>query len=306
MLKFTIPPRLGAVLGLATLLACFLAAPPVLAQEFDCQAHINYEQLQGNDFTFLDQLDDRIMEYVNNNVWTRDQFEDVERIDCTINVTLDKALSLTSFSGRIIVAMWRPIYGTAQFTTVVQFTDPNLQFNYTQGSPLVFDLEHYDPLTSVIDFYAYVMLGYDYDTFDAFGGTRYFETARRIAERAQSVGAQGWLEIGSDQGRLNLVSQLLDARYKPLRQAYFDYHYGGLDHFLIETDAARLRVYNVVESLNTLVHNLARSYSTDLFFATKYTELRAIFQDSQIQNQAYAMLTEVDPAHMSEYNKLTQ
>lgn len=306
MLKSAIQPRLSAVLGFVTLLVSFVAIAPARAQEFNCRANVNYSQLQGNDFTFLGQLGDRITEYVDNTIWTQDHFQDVERIDCTIEITLDKAISLTSFSGRIIVAMRRPIYGTAQYTTVVQFTDPNLQFNYTQGTPLVYDLDHYDPLTSVINYYAYVMLGYDYDTFSAFGGTRYFEAARRIAERAQSIGAPGWLEIGSDQGRLNLVSQLLDARYKPLRQAYFDYHFGGLDHFLVETDVSRQRVYDVVETLRGLVRNVARSYSTDLFFSAKYAELTAIFKDSKVQNQAYAVLTEVDPAHMTEYNKLTQ
>lgn len=288
------------------LVALLLPVGGALAQEFECNVSVDYTQLQGSDFTFLNELDERIEEYINDNVWTQDRFEDLERIDCELKLTLDAAVSLTSFRGKLAVSMRRPIYGTSQATTVVQFLDPDISFNYTQGTSLTFDLERHDPLTSVLNFYAYLMLGYDYDTFSEFGGTQHFETARRIAEIGQNSGSPGWLAVGGDQGRMNLVSQILDTRYRPLRQAYFTYHYGGLDHFVIETEVARQRVFEMLQGLRELQQNVSRSYAIDAFFMAKYAELTAVFSGSELSNQAYQLLSQVDPAHMTKYNELVR
>lgn len=283
-----------------------LLASPAAAQEFNCSVTVNYSTLSGNDFSYLQELEQRIEEYFNHQRWTEDRFEEYERIDCTVQITFEEAITLTSFKARLIIASRRPIYGATQFSTVVQFNDPEWQFNYVQGGPIIFDLERYDALTSVLDFYAYVMLGYDYDTFSELGGTRYFERARRIAELAQAQSAPGWSQIGSDRGRANLISQILDPRYRPLRKAYFDYHFQGLDHFVSKTEAARASVMSVLEVLATLNEEVSRQFVFDLFFSAKYQELTALFKDAPQRSQAYAVLSQLDPAHMTEYNQLLQ
>lgn len=299
------PHRLFAALIVAVLLG-FGAARPAAAQEFNCSVTVDYSNLAGSDFTFLGEMKDRIEEYFNQQVWTDDRFLESERIECTAQVIFEEAVSLTSFRARLIVASRRPIYNTTQYSTVVQFNDSEWQFNYAQGQPLVFDLETYDPLTSVLDFYAYVMLGYDYDTFSELGGTPHFDAARRIAERAQSQSAPGWSQIGSDRGRMKLISQILDPRFRVLRKAYFDYHFAGLDHFVTETQSARTSVFNVLETLNDFFDEVSRQYAIDLFFSAKSSELASVFQGSQLSSQAYDLLTQLDPAHMSDYGVLVR
>jgi hypothetical protein len=122
---------------------------------------------------------------------------------------------------------------------VLQVNDSEWQFEYAQGTPLTFDVERYNALTSVLDFYAYVMLGYDYDTFSELGGAPHFQKARRIAELAQSQNATGWSAAGDDRNRIALITQLLDPRFVPLRKAYFQYHFGGLDHFVGQKNSTR-------------------------------------------------------------------
>ena len=289
------------------LVGLFCVLPrPAAAQEFDCDVSVNYQQLSGNEFGFLDELEERIEEYINDRAWTQDTFLEQERINCQIQVTFEEALSLTSFRARLVVATRRPIYGTPSVTTVVQFNDENWQFNYAQGAPLIFNLEAYDPITSVLDYYAYIMLGYDYDTFSAMGGTPHFEQARRIVDRAISAGAGGWSEIGNQRTRQSLVTQLLDRRFDPLRQAYFGYHYGGLDRFVAETEAARQNVLAVLQDLDALYDEVSRSYVIDLFFSAKYQELAALFEESQLSGPAYDLLSQLDASHLSEYNRLMQ
>lgn len=282
-----------------------IAAPRAAsAQEFDCTIDLDFSTLTGSDYGFLNDLEQRVDEYINQRSWTEHRFRENERIQCTISIVVEEALSLTSFRARLIVALRRPIYNTTQHTTVVQFNDPDWQFNYAQGQPLVFNLEQYDALTSILDFYAFVLLGYDYDTFSREGGTRYFEQARRIAERAQSQAATGWSQIGSDRGRMSLITQILDPRFEPLREAYFDYHFGGLDRFAADTDAARTTILGVLESLDGLFDQVSRQYALDLFFSAKYTELPDIFDGWGRGADAYDILTQLDPAHTSDYEQI--
>ncbi len=276
----------------------------VRAQEFDCSVTVNYSNLTGSDFGFLDELERRAEEYVNQRSWTEHRFRENERIECTMQIAVEEAISLTSFRARLVVALRRPIYNTTQHTVVVQFNDPNWQFNYAQGQPLTFNLERYDPLTSVLDYYAYVMLGYDYDTFSLEGGTPYFRQARRIAERARSQSAPGWSEVGSDRSREALVTQIMDPRFEPLREAYFNYHFGGLDRFVADTDASRATILGVLESLDALFDDVSRQYVLDLFFSVKYAELPDIFDGWSRGAEAYDLLTRLDPAHTSDYEEL--
>jgi hypothetical protein len=149
------------------------------------------------------------------------------------------------------------------------------------------------------------MLGYDYDTFSAFGGDLHFQKARRIQELAQAQSALGWDALGGGR-RASIVQQLLDPRFKPLREAYFTYHFDGLDHFLQDPQSARQKVLEVIGAMQTLYDELSRQYTLDRFFSAKYQELTAIFKDSNLRSQAYALLREVDASHSASYDTLVQ
>ena len=272
------------------------------AQEFDCTVEVDYSQLSGSEYTFLSNLDEQVENYINNRSWTEDRFLKHERIDCQMQIILEEATSLTDFQARLILSMRRPIYNTTQYSTVVQINDSPWQFSYTQGSSLTYSPERYDPLTSVIDFYAYIMLGYDYDTFSELGGSPYFAQAQRIAQMARTAQAPGWSQVGQEQGRWSLISQLTDAQYRPLRRAYYSYHFGGLDHFVEDTEAARATILEVLRNLRSFSENVSRQYLMDLFFSAKATELAAIFEGSDMRSEAYALLTTLDSS--SEYERL--
>lgn len=273
------------------------------AQELDCTVSVNYSSLSGSDFSRLSELEPLIQEYLNDHRWTDDRFQAHERIDCSFNLTFVGNPSVDQFNVRLTVVSRRPIYGTMQFSPVIQHMDNNWSFTYVENQSLVHDLNRHDPLTSVLDFYAYLILGYDYDTFSELGGTPYFDQARSIAELAQSSGGPGW-DPNATQSRGALIDQILDPTMEPLRAAYFQYHYHGLDHFTSETESARKAMFEAVSSINELLRNVSSNYAISLFFSTKYEELTAAFQQGDLQNQAYQVLLEADPSHSSTYNQL--
>jgi hypothetical protein len=299
-------PRVALTFTAVWLSLFAFAASPATAQEFNCRVDVNYQNLTGSDFSFLQELRQEIFQYINQRTWTEDRYLDFERIECSISLFFQEAVSLTNFRVRLVIATSRPIYGTTTTTTVVQLNDEDWRFEYTRGTPLIHDIDRFDPLTSVLDFYAYIMLGYDYDTFSELGGTRYFDQARLIAELARSSGAAGWTQLGGDRSRGELIAQLQDPRFRPLRRAYFDYHFHGLDVFTSDADAARTAVLGVLDELKSLNDEVSRAYVTDIFFSAKFKELAALFEDSQQRAQAYDLLTELDPSHLSDYGSLIQ
>lgn len=278
----------------------------VHAEEFACRVQVDRSQLSGSEFSYLDDLERRIEEYLNTRDWTDDRYLPFERIACSMQVILLESVGLSEFRARVVVTSRRPIYGTAQSTVVTRISDSEWQFEYSRGTSLNFDLERYNALTSVLDFYAFVMLGYDYDTFSELGGTDYFEQARRVAEQAEGNGDPGWSAVGSQRNRRELINDLLDQRHRSLRQAYYQYHLNGLDRFVDEPEAARSVMIDALETIEELDRAVSDSYPLSLFFDTKYRELAAAFSDGEFGNRAYNLLTTIDPSHSSEYNALVE
>jgi len=294
-------------LGIALLLtAACVGSRATVAQELSCQVEIDRSQLSGSEFSFLDDLERQIREYMNTQTWTEDRFLSHERITCSLQIILLESISLSEFRARMVVTSRRPIHGTSQSTVVTRINDSEWQFEYGRGTSLQFDLEQYNALTSVLDFYAYILLGYDYDTFSELGGTPHFETARRVATRAENSGDPGWSSVSSQQNRRQLIDDLLSQRHQPLRRIYYQYHLQGLDRFVQAPEKARASILDVVETLQTLDQDLSNSYPLALFFSTKYQELTAVFSQGDLQNRAYNLLTQIDPSHSSQYNRLVE
>ncbi len=292
----------------ATLVILLVWPRLVSAQEFNCTVAVDHTTLEGSTstYSFLDQLGPIIEEYINRNVWTEDRVEQEERIECTINIQFLEALSLTRFRTNIIIASKRPIYGTIQTSNVLRIIDEGWTFSYAEGTPLLFDKDRFDQMATLLDYYANILLAYDYDTFEEFGGTQYFEEARRLADLGKNESALGWATLGGDRSRGDIVSEMLDPSFQKLRQTYYLYHFDGLDKFVFETDAARQSVLAALKGLQELAESRSRSYTIDLFFSAKSQELAAVFQDSRESTDAYDILVDIDTAHLSDYNSLVK
>jgi len=303
----TVSKGLTARWGVLLVCALVLVAP-ARAQELSCRVQIDDSQISGaeSEFDFLDDLQRQIQEYMNTRSWTDDRYLSHERISCSMQIVILESVSLSEFRARLIVTARRPIYGTSQSTVVARINDPEWRFEFSRGASLNYDLDRYDPLTSVLDFYAYLILGYDYDTFSPLGGTSHFQTAQTVADQAEGSGDPGWSSVGTQQNRVQLLSNLLAPRHEPLRRVYYEYHRQGLDRFVQETDAARQKMMEVLKTLQTLTDRLSRSFALTLFFSTKNEELTAIFAGSDMESQAHSLLVQMDPSHSSQYDRLTE
>jgi hypothetical protein len=179
-------------------------------------------------------------------------------------------------------------------------------FDYTQGAALTSNRDVYDPITTLLDYYVLLIIGYDYDSFSEFGGTPYFERARIAADLAKNASGTGWSKLGGERGRTTIVEELLDPRFRDVRIAYYTYHLKGLDLFVSKLEDARLNVLEAVKAMKTVYDSNARSYVMDLFFSVKYKELVEILRESPVGAEAYDMLAELDLQHVSDYQVLIE
>lgn len=285
-------------------LALALLALPVGADaaEFDCVVTVDYRSLGRTDVNYLDDLKTQIERYVNERSWTSDRYEANERIACSIQVQVTQAVSQTDFRGIYTMTTRRPIYGSTQQTTTMVVSDRAWTFRFVPGTQLAFDPQRYDPITSLVNYYVYLALGYDYDTFAPLGGTAYFERAREVLQVSRSQGE--WLESNDPDDRGNLVTTLLDARFQPLRQAYFDLHFNVLDTFVDAPDVARAAALESLRAIHQVYEQVSKQAVLDVLLLAKGRELVDMLESSPLSGDAYSLLSAMDPANQTVYSRL--
>lgn len=301
-----LPPSMSlTILTVVLAIGSSALIQPAGAQELDCRVQVDYSQIAGTDRSALDELESRMADYLNRRSWTSHRVQSSERIGCRLQVIIQDEPSTGTYRARVVVSSRRPVYGTAQSTPVLRLNDPEWTFSYSRGESLVHNLNRYDPLASVLDFYAFLILGMDFDTFAEHGGTSYLEQSRSISDRARSdPSSTGWDSFGSDRNRSDFIEALLSSRHRDFRGIVFRYHYEVLDRYTEDPEAAQATALDLLQEVAEMEDRLGRTYVFDHFFSSKYQELGAVFRGGSQRQQARALLTRIDPSHSSTYNDL--
>lgn len=277
------------------------------AQEFNCEVTVNSRQISGSAYEYVSELEGELENYINRNRWTDDRFEEHERIRCQIQVVLTSVDEQFNYTAETAFSVRRPIYNTIQESAALVLSDNNWAFGYPRNKNLVFDELQFDDLTSLIDFYMYVILGYDYDSFAELGGSEFYREAQDIFELGRNSGASGWgRSIGAQRNKNGLISDLTNPNYQPLREAYYRYHRFGLDQFTLNSQQSIREIIDALSIMEETKRRTSNNYLFDIFFDTKYTEIVAMLQAADVQTrlEAYNLLRDVDPSHSSSYERL--
>lgn len=276
----------------------------IIAQELDATVTINVEQLPTDARDRLDKFANQIQNYLNNTKFTQKAWEG-ERIKCSFNIFFNSSNDETSYSAQMVVASQRPIEGTKFGSLMMSIMDNTWSFKYEKNQAMYFNQANFDPLTSLLDFYAYIIIGLDSDSYRPLDGTEYFQKALDLTVRgASSSSSKGWLLESTAYNRRALLDNLLNAKYLQFRQDYFDYHYNGLD--LLRTKDQQIAYSNIVK----LIKNLEkmkdqigiRSVLLKVFFDAKageFVEILKNYPDKSI----FVTLKKIDSPHISKYDE---
>lgn len=278
-------------------------------QELNCQVKINYTQIQGTtNKQIFDQLEKAIYEFMNNKKWTKDIYTTNERIDCSVFINVKEALSTEDFSGSIQVESRRPVYKSAYYTPMFNYEDDNFQFKFQQFSQLEFNETTFqNNLTSVLAYYAYVVLAVDADSFTPLGGAEYWQKAQLIVNNAQSATEKGWRSSESNKNRYWLVENALQPVFKGIRNCNYEYCRNGLDIMNEKVEEGRANVLKALDLLKPVYQARPASFPMQLFFNAKADELINIFKGGlpEEKTKVVETLMLVDPANTTKYLKIT-
>jgi len=291
-------------------LILFLLVLPGIArsQELNCNIQVSAQRIQGSNREIFENMQRDLYEFMNNMVWTNHVFSYAERIDCNILINLNDQLSADEFRGTIQIQLSRPVFNTTYKSTVLNFIDNNFQFRYVEFQPLEFDPATYrSSLVSTLAYYAYMILGFDYDSFSPLGGTEFFQMAEKIVMTAQNAPDPGWKPYDGSRNRNRywLVKNALDNEYEGVRQFLYDYNINGLDKLESSQGEARIRM---VESLR-YVQDVYRKkpdpfmYVVQVIMEAKSDEIINIFSGSfpEEKSRVVQIMTEIDPANKAKY-----
>lgn len=295
-------------------LIALLTAIPLsnfFAQELNFQITVNTPKLQTADPRVFQSFQTAVQEFMNNTKWTQDVYEPQERIKGNMIITINKEESATRFTAEVAIQAVRPIYGTMNETPLITIQDKNVWFDYEQFQPLIFTQNAFnDNLTSLLAYYAYIVIGMDNDSFSPFGGESQFLKAQEIVNNvppgAAAIDPKGWRSLDGQRNRYWLIENLLSPRVRPLRQAFYDYHRQGLDIMYSDPKAATAIIITAIEDIGEVARSYPNAMILQTFSDTKSTEITEIFGAAtpSEKNRVVQVMTRVDGARSARYRSM--
>ncbi|MCB0624896.1 MAG: DUF4835 family protein [Saprospiraceae bacterium] len=293
-----------------TLILCTGLLSVLHAQELDVKVTINTPTLQQADPKVFEELKAAIERFMNNQRWTNDAYQTSERIKVSIVLTVSEEYSATAFGGDLAIQAVRPVYGSTYETPLLSHLDRDVTFGYEQYQPIEYSQNSFnDNLSSILSFYAFIVLGMDYDSFSPFGGEPYFQQAQEVINTIPSSVAAanpGWQSLDGNRNRYWIVENLLSPRVRPYRQAIYDYHRQALDIMGTDVASGRTIMVNALEQLNKVNQSYPNSMIIQMFVNAKSNEIVEIFKQGnpQEKNQVIQFMTKMDAANASKYKSI--
>lgn len=301
---------LNTSLSIISTLVIILLSTVGHSQELRLNVTVSAPRIQNADPQVFKTLESELSKFFNDTKWTEDEYEDHEKIEGNISINITEDLSTTAFTADILVQCIRPIFNSNYKTQTLNFQDKSVAFTYTELQPLQNSFNNYiDPLSSLMTFYAYMILGYDYDSFSAFGGEEHFRTAKSIINNLPSgvVAGSGWdNSVRSNISRVNIIDELLSPRMRPYRQAMYDYHIKSLDRMSEDANKSRAVMTSSITAVGEVNRSILNSGVLQMFSDSKRSEIIEIFKGAPRgeKSKIHSLMVAIDPSRASEYSPI--
>ena len=261
------------------------------AQELNCNVQIITPKLQTADPKIFQTLKNSIREFMSNRKWTGDSYTNQEKIECSILINITKELGIDRFTAQVTIQSNRPVFNSSYQSLLLNYVDKDFEFGYTEFQPLDYnDNTGTNNLTSFLAYYAYIILGIDYDTYSLKGGTPYFLKAQSVVNNAQNYSESGWRSNEKTiRNRYWLVENFLSGKYDEVRQAFYKYHLNGMDKMYEDMPGARKVITQCLSTFDKINSDYPNSFLVQLFFNAKAEELVGIYSQATPSEKATAV-----------------
>jgi hypothetical protein len=289
-----------------TILTLFLVAVFSGAKAQELQARVTV--LSNRVATSVDKrifttLQTQLTNLLNNRKWTSDFYKPQEKIECSFIVNIETIVETNVYKATLSIQAARPVYGSSYKASMVNFQDPDVTFKYQEFQPLEFNearVQGTDAgaanLPAIFAYYAYMIIGLDYDSFALKGGESYFK------------GIQGWKMFDGLRNRFWLAENLTNARNNTIHDVFYGYYRNGLDHLIDNEALAQNAILAALIQLQTFVQDNQNSMIQQFFLQSKYAELAGIFKKAKAADRLKAteLLSVLDPTNAPKYKEALQ
>ena len=291
---------------LTFLVLSFTSVTAVCAQELNCTVEVNSQQVEGTNKSVFDALQEGMSTYMNETKFSNAVFSPNEKIECRLFLTV-KEYADDRIKGELQLQLSRPVYNSTYTTTLFNFRDTKVEFGYREGDPLIFNENTVENnLTAILDYYAYLFLAIDFDSFSPKGGQPFYDRAQSVVQQAQSIGEVGWRTFEDTKNRAAVLSSYTDTNTSGIRNLLYDYHRKGLDEMVTSPDKGRAVITESLKELKTIADNSPMSVALSLFRDSKLDELVNIYSKapSTERETAYDILHPIYPTESERLDKI--
>lgn len=272
------------------------------SQELNCKVTVNYEGLSVENRERLVDFSSVIESYMNTTQFTGQAWDGL-KIDCSLTIFFTSA-SGDDYSAQVVVVSTRPVFKSTRQSPMITVSDPTWSFRYVQNQAMYANQATFDPITTFLDFYANIIIGFDWETWAELGGTPYFNKAFNLLNL--SLGnpfKKGWEQSSASYSRWGLCQDLLNDNYRAFREAFFVYHY-GIDEIQVRKKDGQDKIASIVSVFEDMQKKTGiNSVLIKLFFDTKHGEIIELLRDYS-DYTIFNRLKKVDPPHSAKYDEV--
>ena len=294
---------------LFAILACMALPSCAMSQELNAKVVINTSQIGNTNTEACETFREKVQEFLNTKQWTAVKYNEVERIDCTFNITINKYSAQDgAFECTLLLNSSRPVWGSSYTSSLYNTRDQHFNFKFDPADQLEYNPDNLDnQLMALLAYYAHVLIGMDMDTFAPLGGTPVLQTAEDIVSKAENLGYSGWSAFNESNNRFALLNDYMDGSMEAMRQLNYVYHRQGLDQLCDSTEKAHTALVESMELLDQARQARTMSNVPQLFTEYKKEELVNIFSKHENQQErlrVYDILFAINPSQNPSWEKI--
>jgi hypothetical protein len=258
-------------------------------------------------------LQTALYNFLNGRKWTNVAFNNNEKIQCNFLLNLAGATDNNTYTAQLTVQTGRAIYNTSYQSPLMNYMDESVTFKYIQYQDLDFNENRVggtDPLTAnltaVFAYYAYIILGLNFDSYGLRGGDLYYQRAQNIVNNAPETNLlNGWKPFDGVRNRYWLVENLTNPKYNPIHDAIYNYYRQGLDQLFDHEAVARVAVMDALIAFNSINNEYPNIMFMQFFFQGKGAEIGNVFKHGTPDEKSRALdiLSRIDISNLNQYKQ---
>ena len=291
---------------LPVLMMLLMTVRGLRAQEFRATVEVNTQKIEGTNKNVFDQLQESMNSYMNETRFSDATFSPTEKLETRLFFTISE-YDGTRMKGDLQVQLIRPVYNATYTTTLFNFKDNKIEFNYSEGDPLTYNEQQPENnLTAILDYYANLLLAIDFDSFSPNGGQRFYDRAQQIVQYQQSSGETGWRTFDDTKNRAAVLDTYTNSNTGGIRELLYQYHRKGLDEMVTSPDKGRAAITESLQQIKKVYDVAPMSVALSIFRDSKLDELVNVYSKAPETERVtvYDLLQPIYPTESERLNKI--